>query len=308
MPEPWLTIAPIHNLWRLPDGFQLPYQFNDRTSLQLVPEWLLTKESDDTVDLLRPKLREALGRDVLYCIAVEYQADALGSPDPNWKGDKPRAIQEAAIEDARNVLLAFWLVRPTSVHFRLAAHVASHSSEPIVRQIVKYDPQCPLPSYVDDPYDANEMERIRSLANALDRISIQGTLRTAVHAVMRAQIEREWTLRFLIFWLVVESLFGPEDAREITFRLSQRVAIFLSCDAAIARQLFSQVKSSYAWRSKVVHGLRLAKLSETESSDQIIQLEGVVRQSLVKVLSSDVLTSTFDGKTREQYLDDLVFQ
>lgn len=308
MPEPWLTIVPIHNLWRLPDGFQLPYQFNDRTFLQPMPEWLLTKESEDTVDLLRPKLKEALGRDVPYCITVEYQADALGSPDPNWKGDRPRAIQEAAIQDARNVLLAFWLVRQTSVHFRIAAHVANHSSEPIVRQIAKYDPQCPLPSYVDDPYDADEIGQIRSLANALDRLSIQGTLRTAVHAVMRAQTEREWTLRFLIFWLVMESLFGPEDAREITFRLSQRVAMFLSRDASTARQLFSQVKASYAWRSKVVHGLRLAKLSEAESSDQIIQLESVVRQSLVKILSSDSLTATFDGRTREKYLDDLVFK
>lgn len=308
MSEPWVTIVPIYNLWRLPDGLLLPYEFNDRTSLGLLPEWLLAKESDDTVDLLRPRLREVLNDNIHYCVTVEYQADALGSSDPHWSGDKPRAIQDGAFEDARNVFLSFWLVRPTSIHFREVAHVANGESGRVVRQIAKYDPQCPLPGYVDDAYETKDLERIRSLTRALDRLPINGSLRTAVHATMRAQTEREWTLRFLILWLVIENLFGPEDAREITFRLSQRVALFLSSDTGAARQLFSQVKVSYAWRSKLVHGLRLAKLTEAESTTLIVQLESMVRQSLVAILSDDVLMTTFDGKSREHYLDDLVFK
>ena len=43
---------------------------------------------------------------------------------------------------------------------------------------------------------------------------------------------------FLILWLVIESLFGPEDAREITFRLSQRLALFMGTDSEETRALF----------------------------------------------------------------------
>lgn len=307
MPEPWETIAPVRNLWRVPDGLRLPFQFNEHTSLRPLPEWLLSEESEETVDLLRRKLRESLDVHLPYCVTVEYQADALGSPDPDWKGEDPRPIQETAFESVRNVFLSFWLVRPTSVHFREVAHVVNHGSERVIRQIAKYDSLCPLPDYMDDPYEAEEFERVRFLFNALTILSYNGTLRTAAQATMRALTERGWTLRFLILWLALESLFGPEDAREITFRLSQRVALFLSRDGAAARDLFSEVKTSYGWRSKVVHGFRLTKLTTEQSRRLLVHLEDVVRRSIVRILSDASLIPTFDGKNREEYLDGLVF-
>ncbi|MBX3308523.1 MAG: hypothetical protein KF751_20950, partial [Nitrospira sp.] len=101
-------------------------------------------------------------------------------------------------------------------------------------------------------------------------------MRTAAGATFRALLEQAWPLRFLLHWLAMESLFGPEDGREITFRLSQRVALFLESDKEKAQKLFSEVKNSYSWRSKVVHGLRLSKLKEDESYQLLVGLEQLV--------------------------------
>jgi hypothetical protein len=183
----------------------------------------------------------------------------------------------------------------------------NHGSERVTRQIAKYDPLCPLPDYVDNAYDVDEFERARLLFKALTSLPQNGTLRTAVQATMRALAEQGWALRFLVLWLALESLFGPEDARETTFRLSQRIALFLSADRGTARDLFTEVKASYSWRSKVVHGLRLAKLTSDESHRLLVSLESIVRRSIVRILSNVSLTAIFDGKKREEYLDGLVF-
>ncbi|MGB3934410.1 MAG: hypothetical protein WBL29_01725 [Burkholderiales bacterium] len=308
MPEPWLTIAPVRNFWHLPAGLQLPYKLNERTSFRRVPDWVLSDQSEESVDILRPRLRKALEDDIAeYCVAVEYEADSLGHPDPEWKGDERRSIQETSVEIIRNVFLSFWLVRSTSLHFREVAHAVNHKPEWVIRQIEKYDPICPLPEYVDDAYELEDFERVRFLFNALNTLPQDGTLRTATQSTMRALMEQGWTLRFLIMWLVLESLFGPEGAREITFRLSQRIALFLGSDTTESKELFSQVKTSYSWRSKIVHGFRLAKLRADESQELIVRLESLVSRSLVAILSDESLVATFDGKQREEYLDGIIF-
>jgi energy-converting hydrogenase A subunit M len=308
MSEPWLTIAPIYNLWNLPKKLDLPYQLNDRVSICKLPDWLVENQLNDDIDLLMPKLREAVQKNkAKYCITVEYQADALGSPDPNWGGDNQRAIQDVAAEEIRNVFLLSWLVHSTTIYFSEVAHIANRISQRLVRQIRKFDPQRPLSCYSNDGLETKDLEKVRLLLKSLKQISLNGNLRTAINSVMRAQTEFDWTLRFLILWLVMENLYGPEDGREINFRLSQRVALFLSENKTSAKQLFDQVKESYAWRSKIVHGLRLAKLTDKKSKTLIEQLEINVRQSLVKILSDRNLIETFDGKKRETFLDSLVF-
>jgi hypothetical protein len=187
-------------------------------------------------------------------------------------------------------------------------HVATHGQERVTRQIVTYDPLCALSSYAHETHTAEDFDQARSLFNALGRLSHNGTLRTAAQATMRALTEQGWTLRFLLLWLVLESLFGSEDPREVTFRLSQRIALFLSRDRGVARDLFSQIKASYAWRSKVVHGFRLAKLTPEKSDELIIQLEDIVRRSMVTMLSDESLVSVFDTESREDYLDGLIFR
>jgi hypothetical protein len=111
-------------------------------------------------------------------------------------------------------------------------------------------------------------------------------------------------IRFALFWIAVEALFGPEDAREVTFRLSQRVALFLSAERAEARNLFLLVKKSYAFRSKIVHG---RWKEDPDSETRMAEGEGIVRRSLLRILQDQSMTQRFAGRTRESFLDDLVF-
>lgn len=104
------------------------------------------------------------------------------------------------------------------------------------------------------------------------------------------------------------SPFGPVDPREITYRLSQRIALFLNSDRTQAGELFKKVKDGYHWRSKIVRGLHLGKLKEDKSKELMCEIESVARNSLIRILSERSLTQEFNSKKRENYLDGLVFQ
>lgn len=305
MPEPWLTFAPVQPNWHLPEGIALPYRFSDRVSYRAIPEWVFL---DDRVDDLRSKIREKMQAGETHCIAVEYEADALGSPDPDRTGERPRAIQNSAADLIHYVNLAFWLARPTSLSFSLVVHAVNHGTEWVTRQIVTYDPMRPLQDYEVHVHTCEDFVKARVLFQAIDATVRRGTTRNAAAAIIRALTETEWVLRFLVHWLALECLFGPEDGREITFRLSQRMALFLEKDEMKAREVFAKVKENYSWRSKVVHGLRLAKLTEVESRALLVDLEQLVRRSLMAILGNDTIAKIFDGGEREKYLDGLAFR
>ncbi len=107
-----------------------------------------------------------------------------------------------------------------------------------MRHVFQTSPICPLPEYESAELKIEDFVAAGDLARALRTLGVQGTLRAATQAATRAITETGWTLRFLILWLVIESLFGPEDAREITFRLSQRLALFMGTDSEETRALF----------------------------------------------------------------------
>lgn len=306
MSDPWITIAPVFPPRHAPEGMTFPYYFDKRVSYRLIPDWVM---DDTTVDDLRAKLREQIAEGSTHCLAVEYQADAFGDPDPNWKGPPPRSIQAAASESVAFVTLAFWLANPVSLQVARIAHAANHGSEWVIRSIEEGPPHLALEEHAWKRATVEDFAKARALFQVLGAPSIQGTIRTAAQVTSRALTERSWILRFLLLWLGVECLFGPEDARgEITFQLSQRAALFLEKDPARAKELFAKLKASYAWRSKIVHGLRLSKLNEEKSYALLVELQAIVRCALTAVLDSEAVAATFDGTEREAYLDGLAFE
>jgi hypothetical protein len=112
------------------------------------------------------------------------------------------------------------------------------------------------------------------------------------------------TVRYLLFWVALEALFGPEDGREITFRLSQRVGFLLGVSKEEARQLFETAKAGYGFRSKIVHGQWKQDPSATE---RMAEAEGLLRRAYTRILETPDLADTFSSKKREVYLDDLAF-
>src|ERR1039458_3917862 len=87
------TVVPLYNL-SLGKGARIP--FGDGFVLQDVPEWLRNE----------PVLKEITCTDRQWVLAAEhalvaeYEAAAIGEPDPGWKGKVPKSIQEVKAERA----------------------------------------------------------------------------------------------------------------------------------------------------------------------------------------------------------------
>jgi hypothetical protein len=83
--------------------------------------------------------------------------------------------------------------------------------------------------------------------------------------------------------------------------------MFLGRDQQEVTELFRAVKKSYSWRSRTVHGLRLNKLSQDESSRIGHEVEGIVRKAILLIIEDWETISRFDSSKREEFLDGLVF-
>lgn len=305
MLKSWITFAPLEPHWVLPTDVSLPYYFSECVSLQKLPEWV---RQDSEEDALRKHLRAQIDDGFHHCIAVEYKADSPDMPDPNWKGDPPWSMQDNAAQLARLAHLTLWLVRPTSLTFGMVADAEQQGPEWITRNITPYSQVYPMPESSHEEHTGADLETARALFQALQSATLNGPLQIAALITTKALIDLTWEIRFLLMWLVMECLFGPKDGREISFRISQRVALFLEKDEAKARELFEQVKESYRWRSKIVHGFRLEKLMDEKSRSLLQDLERLVRRSLGAILGDKGFLGIFDGKKREGFLDGLAFR
>lgn len=303
----WISIAPIRDLYQLPRELDLPFEFGNRVCLERLPAWLLD-ESGDNVDLLLPRLRqEADDFHVRYCLAARYEADAIGTPDPEWPGKEKRAIQDSAIDRIYIAALSMWLAYPTAAGYTQVSHTEREGDDPVVRQFHEFDRFRPLKQYRRKRLRHEHLLLARDYFSSISDLPRTSTVFSAVGALGSALIQSMWHLRYLNLWLALECLFGPEDSREITYRISQRIGMFLGTNRKEARNIFDRVKKSYGWRSKIVHGLRLSKLTPEDSESLIYRLEHTVRHSIITILGNEQNIGIFNGKGREKFLDDLVF-
>jgi hypothetical protein len=102
--------------------------------------------------------------------------------------------------------------------------------------------------------------------------------------------------------MALEALFGPEDSGEITHKLSERIAYFVSSTPLEREELFKRAKKGYRLRSKVAHGCRLSDKTVEESPVYLLWTEDVVRRAITKILGDPALISKFLGDSREDYL------
>jgi hypothetical protein len=198
-----------------------------------------------------------------------------------------------------------WLSKRTSFGYDRIALAQEEPEGWVWREMTSHDVHVPLPSYQATDLEPNDFVTSYKLACVFARAKEQSAPRTACHALAMALNQFDWPLRYLSLWLVLESLFGPEDARETTFRLCQRMALFLAPRGPEAVNLFKKLNESYSWRSKIVHGMRLQKLKPDKSLELLELLESWVHLSLRKVLTTEQTLANFDSGAREDYLDGL---
>jgi hypothetical protein len=148
------------------------------------------------------------------------------------------------------------------------------------------------------------MDLAGRLHSSLIRVPQDTAVWTAIRATWAGLQMNIEEIRYSLFWMALEALFGPDDPREITYRLSHRIALFLTKDRSGARELFMKAKSGYGFRSKVVHG----RWKENVKSQVLMaDAERLVRESLIRLLQDDELMNVLCGKKRGAYLDNLIF-
>lgn len=62
--------------------------------------------------------------------------------------------------------------------------------------------------------------------------------------------------------------------------------MFLEKEGSKAHVLFREIKQSYDWRSKIVHGLRVSKIKDEERDQLLSQSEELLRRIVLLILSS----------------------
>lgn len=301
MSTKWCTAAPLHYY---PSDNGLVVNLSHGVVLRSVPDWLKVKPVMDRLDTDQ---RDDLVNEIRYVLIAEYQADSLGDPDTDWHGKKPRSKQDRAVELIQAANLALWLAKPSLMGFDFVIHANFLDNLWQWRGQFKVSELSPLARDVANELSKEDFRVGSELHAALLALPRDGAVWVAVRTLWQALTINPWEVRYPLLWIALEALFGPTDHKEITYRLSQRIAFFLSSSREEAKELFKAARSGYAWRSRVVHGMHLKKLSEESSQDIIYKSEDFVRKALNRILRDNELVSVFSSTRREQYLDDLTF-
>lgn len=110
--------------------------------------------------------------------------------------------------------------------------------------------------------------------------------------------------RYPFFWIGLESLFGSNDTNEVSYKLCQRIALFLADNPQDARALFQKAKTCYNTRSKIIHGRW-----ENDPKIEVVMAdtEAIVRTTFRRLLGDPLILMTFISKKRDTFLEDWVF-
>jgi Apea-like HEPN len=283
------TVAPVYNL-----DLPVASEFDLAGGLKLtsVPSWL---PKDSSLQSMSEADREAV-ETAHHAFVLTYEATALGDPDPDWTGAEAKSIQQSKYELLVLGNLALWLSLSSPVCFTIVVHAPQFSTEPVVQQISRHSPLLCHPQDVDARLGPDNVARAQTLHANLASTSRSGAVWNAIWATWAGLQMNIEPIRFSLFWIALEALFGPEDAREMTYRLSQRLAFFLDSDRAKAKELFATARKGYGFRSKIVHG---RCREDADSATRMAEAENFVRRSFLQLFQDAELTKKFSEGSRD---------
>jgi hypothetical protein len=298
------TVVPLHNL-NLPTDSRA--EFGSGFILQEVPEWV---KKDPMLDHLSYPDRHSILVSK-HALVSEYEAASIGEPDPLWAGKEPKSIQERKFEAAILANVVLWLVQPSIVCFTVVLHAVSWSllgqpeKQPLIQQIDRQNPLFCHRRDIENRISADQAVEAGRLHGLLFSIPRNNPVWTAMRLLWAALTMYPEDLRYSLFWVGLEALFGPDDnSGEITYKLSQRIAFFISDTTDAARGTFRKAQHCYRMRSRIVHG----RWDGDPKMDAVMaDTEDIVRSVFLRLLNEPELLLTFISKQRDKFLEDLVF-
>lgn len=304
------TVVPLHNV-SLPAGTSIP--FGNDLIFQDNPQWVRDDQS------FLKHLGFSDERSVLdgrHAFVAEYEAASIGEPDPQdtrkkEEGQRRRTIQQAKTRLAIFANLAIWLRQPTPLCFTVSLHACLWTSEiegarrPILQQSERSQPLYCHPKDFDNPITIHHIKQAAEFYPAIRSIQQGNALWVALRAIWAGLTSHASDIRYMLFWVALEALFGPDDSTELSHKLAERIAFFIAENADDARNLFKMAKKCYGMRSKIVHG----RWQHSPVIHQMMQdTEAIVRTAFRRILENPEALTTFASKKRDEYLSDLLFR
>jgi hypothetical protein len=301
----WCTIVPINPIYRdESNSITEPIDLENGVTLTKMPDWFKRFKDDEDLGYYHRNIIEKAE----FVLISKYEANSLGDPDPTWHGDEPKSKQYTAGRKIQLANLALWLAQPSFIGFKLNIDAMLTESEWAHRQVAYRLTLTPHKNDEHNSLTQNEFSAAKILNLCLFNLPTKGSVWLSIRTLWKALQEVWWDERYLLLWISLESLFGPQQPIEISYRLSQRIAFFLAeGNRNDARDKFRKLKRAYVWRSKIVHGVGLHKLRSDESAQLLYDIETLLRECINKILCDDNLITKFNGPGREKYLNDLIY-
>jgi hypothetical protein len=143
------------------------------------------------------------------------------------------------------------------------------------------------------------------LCDILRSIRRNNPVWTAARSFWAALVTPERDIRYSLFWIGIEALFGPDSSgSEITYKLSQRIAFLTASNPTESKEIFKVAKRCYGMRSTIVHG----GWDDDPKMDELLgTTERIVRSSFLRTLRDQTLLERFQSKERDRFLEEIVF-
>ena len=298
----WIAVALLSPSWHASPIGGAEHAITPVVRFAARPPWFSAAVQGDIV---REDLGEHADDEHAFCMVTEYETSSGSTASRALEDSESLNGHDQARSEIQSAVTTLWLVRRTSFGFDKIVLSEESIDGWVWREMTSHDERAPLASYASADLEPEDFPQAMQFASVLSTARPGGAIKTALDTLGLALTQRSWPLRFLALWLALEGLFGPTDARETTFRLCQRISLFLESRGPSAIELFGRVNKLYGWRSKTVHGMRLQNLKADDSEEIIEQTELLVFRALRKLLAEESLVRLFDSKNRETYLDQL---
>lgn len=99
--------------------------------------------------------------------------------------------------------------------------------------------------------------------------------------------------KLIDYWIALESLFAADCNQEVKFRASLRIAVFLGETPDKRKEIYNYMRSSYDWRSAIVHGdfrkpKKLKELNKKCTLSQATEItRSYLRESILRLLEAN---------------------
>lgn len=150
--------------------------------------------------------------------------------------------------------------------------------------------------------NSEEKKELQHFINLYNYEEFENTLKSAVDFFYLCLQSDNINIRFILLISALETLFSSVNSKsELKYRVTRNTAVFLGLDLENSRDVFSDMRKFYDYRSDFIH----AGITEHIKRDALIKLSEYVRLTLKKmIINRDIIG---DKKTYLELLNQSAF-